>query len=122
VPTRPRRCAAWSARWIGTKAWGSSTPTAWLSSSPGPKWGVDAVRLDVALARIGFPEEIDYRPDALAVAAAVKKGAVEAAVLLRPVSVSQIQAVADAGERMPEKTTFFQPKPLTGLVFRSLDD
>jgi uncharacterized protein (DUF1015 family) len=38
------------------------------------------------------------------------------------VSVSQIQAVADAGERMPEKTTFFQPKPLTGLVFRSLDD
>ena len=87
-----------------------------------PLRGVDAVRLDVALARIGFPEEIDYRPDALAVAAAVKKGAVEAAVLLRPVSVSQIQAVADAGERMPEKTTFFQPKPLTGLVFRSLDD
>jgi len=37
------------------------------------------------------------------------------------VSVAQIAAVAEAGERMPQKTTFFQPKPLTGLVFRSLD-
>ena len=43
------------------------------------------------------------------------------AILLRPVSVAQIEAVAEAGERMPQKTTFFQPKPLTGLVFRSLD-
>jgi hypothetical protein len=24
--------------------------------------------------------------------------------------------------RMPEKTTFFAPKPRTGMVFRSLDD
>jgi uncharacterized protein (DUF1015 family) len=37
------------------------------------------------------------------------------------VTVAQISAVADAGERMPEKTSFFRPKPLTGLVFRSLD-
>jgi uncharacterized protein (DUF1015 family) len=51
----------------------------------------------------------------------VAKGTLEAAVLLRPVSVGQIQAVAAAGERMPEKTTYFQPKPLTGLVFRPLD-
>jgi uncharacterized protein (DUF1015 family) len=29
--------------------------------------------------------------------------------------------VADAGARMPPKTTFFSPKPLTGLVFRSLE-
>ena len=52
---------------------------------------------------------------------AVAKGAADAAVLLRPVTVGQIAAVADAKERMPEKTSFFQPKPLTGLVFRSLD-
>jgi uncharacterized protein (DUF1015 family) len=35
--------------------------------------------------------------------------------------VAQIDTVAEAGLRMPPKTTFFQPKPLTGLVFRSLD-
>jgi len=82
---------------------------------------VDAARLDVALEHIGRPADLDYRPDAVAVAGAVAKGTLDAALLLRPVSVDQIQAVAAAGERMPEKTTFFQPKPLTGLVFRSFD-
>jgi uncharacterized protein (DUF1015 family) len=52
----------------------------------------------------------------------VEKGAADAAVLLRPVTVAQIRAAAFAGARMPEKTTFFSPKPRTGMVFRSLDD
>ena len=46
----------------------------------------------------------------------------DAAVLLRPVSVDTIRAAAAADLRMPEKTTFFAPKPRTGMVFRSLDD
>jgi uncharacterized protein (DUF1015 family) len=29
--------------------------------------------------------------------------------------------VADAGERMPQKSTFFYPKPATGLVMYPLD-
>ena len=66
-------------------------------------------------------EPIDYRNDAVTVAAMVAKGAADAAVLLRAVTVAQIDTVAEAGLRMPQKTTFFQPKPLTGLVFRSLD-
>ena len=45
----------------------------------------------------------------------------QAAVLLRPVDVDTIRAAAAAGVRMPEKTTFFSPKPRTGMVFRSLD-
>ena len=60
--------------------------------------------------------------DAAAVAALVEKGAADAAVLLRPVTVAQIRAAAFAGVRMPEKTTFFSPKPRTGMVFRSLDE
>jgi uncharacterized protein (DUF1015 family) len=90
-----------------------------------PLRDVPAVLLNVMLNRIAMsielPEEIDYRHDALAVAAMVAKGAADAAVLLRAPTVDQIAAVADAGARMPPKTTFFQPKPLTGLVFRSLD-
>jgi uncharacterized protein (DUF1015 family) len=92
-----------------------------LARLPEDLQGVDAARLDVALERIGRPADLDYRPDAVVVAGAVAKGKLGAAVLLRPVSVGQIQAVANAGERMPEKTTYFQPKPLTGLVFRALD-
>jgi uncharacterized protein (DUF1015 family) len=30
--------------------------------------------------------------------------------------VREVQAVATAGERMPHKSTYFFPKPLTGLV------
>jgi uncharacterized protein (DUF1015 family) len=82
---------------------------------------VDAARFDAILDRVGTPPEIDYRNDAVTVAGLVAKGAADAAVLLRAVSVAQIDTVAEAGLRMPQKTTFFQPKPLTGLVFRSLD-
>ncbi|MGQ0824799.1 MAG: DUF1015 family protein [Actinomycetota bacterium] len=62
-----------------------------------------------------------YRHDATAVAALVDKGAATIAVLCSPVSVAQTRAAAVAGARMPQKTTFFWPKPRTGMVFRTLD-
>jgi uncharacterized protein (DUF1015 family) len=66
--------------------------------------------------------DVTYRNDAATVASLVEKGAAGAAVLLRPVTVGQIRAAADARVRMPQKTTFFAPKPRTGMVFRCLDD
>ena len=85
---------------------------------------VDAARFDLILGRMSLSVDLpglDYRHDAYTVAAMVAKGTVDMAFLLRPVSVVQIAEVAAVGQRMPQKTTFFQPKPLTGLVFRSLD-
>jgi uncharacterized protein (DUF1015 family) len=52
---------------------------------------------------------------------AVASDRVQAVVLLRPVSVDQIAEWARAGRRMPPKTTYFHPKPRTGMVFRTLD-
>jgi uncharacterized protein (DUF1015 family) len=43
------------------------------------------------------------------------------AVLLRPVDVADVLAVAARGERMPRKSTSFGPKPRTGLVLRLFD-
>jgi len=43
-----------------------------------------------------------------------------AAFLMRPTPVEQVRAVADAGETMPPKSTYFFPKLLTGLVFNPL--
>jgi uncharacterized protein (DUF1015 family) len=62
-----------------------------------------------------------YRHDAAACAFLVDKGNASAAVLCSPVSVELTRAVSLAGERMPQKTTFFWPKPRTGMVFRALD-
>jgi uncharacterized protein (DUF1015 family) len=43
------------------------------------------------------------------------------ALLLNPTKVSEVQAVATAGERMPHKSTYFFPKPLTGLVMNVME-
>lgn len=43
------------------------------------------------------------------------------AILLRAVDPITLRAVADAGERLPQKTTYFYPKVPAGLVIRSLD-
>jgi uncharacterized protein (DUF1015 family) len=81
---------------------------------------LDSSRLDVALASL--PEhQLSYQHGVDNVRAAVASGAAQAGVLLRPATVAQIEATAHGGERMPPKTTFFHPKPKTGLVFRLLD-
>ena len=62
-----------------------------------------------------------YRHDAHAVAALVEKASATAAILCSPVSVGHTRAAAVDRVRMPQKTTFFWPKPRTGMVFRTLD-
>ncbi len=42
--------------------------------------------------------------------------------LLNPTRVEEVKAVAEAGERMPQKSTFFFPKQVTGLVINPLFD
>jgi uncharacterized protein (DUF1015 family) len=51
----------------------------------------------------------------------VRTGDAQAAVLLRPATVAQISSWAHERRRMPPKTTYFSPKPRTGMVFRPLD-
>jgi uncharacterized protein (DUF1015 family) len=43
------------------------------------------------------------------------------AVIMNPLAVSDVLAVAEGGERVPRKSTSFGPKPRTGLVLRLLD-
>lgn len=44
------------------------------------------------------------------------------ALLLNATKVGEVQAVATAGERMPHKSTYFYPKPLTGLVINVMEE
>jgi len=83
---------------------------------------VDAARFDVCVRPALQDADLSYRDDALTVASMVEKGVADVAVLLRPVTVAQIRAAAFARIRMPEKTSYFSPKPRTGMVFRRLDD
>jgi uncharacterized protein (DUF1015 family) len=81
---------------------------------------LDSSRLDVALARLPA-HQLSYQHGWDLAVAEVAKGRAQAAVLLRPASVAQIAGTGRGGERMPPKTTFFWPKPRTGLVFREVD-
>ena len=71
---------------------------------------------------IADPARFDYYPESAVdeMKAVVDRGDYDAAVALHPVSLEELIAVADAGLShpdvvMPEKSTFFSPKILTGL-------
>jgi uncharacterized protein (DUF1015 family) len=53
--------------------------------------------------------------------AEVREGRAAVAFFLNPTPVQSVLAVADAGDLMPEKSTYFHPKPPAGLVMRDLD-
>jgi uncharacterized protein (DUF1015 family) len=65
--------------------------------------------------------EVVHRHTVSEAMAAMASGEAEAAFILRPVTVKQIDVWANERRRMPPKTTYFSPKPRTGMVFRSLD-
>jgi uncharacterized protein (DUF1015 family) len=82
---------------------------------------LDSSRLDVAMAGLPSSVQVRFQHGLDLVVRAVGNGDAQAGVLLRPARVDQITGIGRGGQRMPPKTTFFYPKPRTGLVFRDLD-
>lgn len=52
----------------------------------------------------------------------VQQGNSQCAFILNPTRVSEIREVASNGEKMPQKSTYFYPKMITGLVMNQLED
>ncbi len=81
--------------------------------------------LDSSLLRAALdtfpPHGLAYQPGLPAARAEVGAGRAVAAVLLNPVTVAQIERVAEGGRRMQPKSTYFYPKPRTGMAFRPLE-
>lgn len=69
----------------------------------------------------GASDALSYVSDAAAAVGAVRRGEADQAYLLNPTRVTQVCDVASAGDRMPPKSTFFVPKPVTGLVLHRLE-
>ncbi len=63
---------------------------------------------------------VSFTRDAQAALAVVRAGEAQVALLLNPTRVRQICEVAEAGDRMPQKSTYFYPKLITGLVMNPL--
>ena len=79
---------------------------------------LDSARLEATL--VDTEHEVTYQHGVRTVLAALRDGTARSAVLIRPVSLAEIQRTATTGELMPPKSTFFTPKLRTGMVLRSL--
>ncbi len=53
--------------------------------------------------------------------AQVDAGHKQAAFFMNPVKMEQLMKVTEAGERMPQKSTYFYPKVFTGLTIHKLE-
>jgi hypothetical protein len=70
---------------------------------------------------IAAPGSLRFTPDALEAVEAVRTEGAIAAYLLPPTTPDRIRKVVERGERLPQKSTYFWPKPRTGMVLMPLD-
>lgn len=75
--------------------------------------------LGIDSAKIDEESHVSYTRDEMEALQAVRQGNAQLAVLLNPTSPQQLRDVALAGDRMPQKSTYFYPKLPTGLVINS---
>jgi hypothetical protein len=96
----------------------------WLTPRPGyfdDVRALDGLWLEHVLA--GVDHDVTYQHGVDEVKQIVSDDPkVAAAVLIRPVSMAEIERTAREGLLMPPKSTFFTPKLRTGLLLRPLDE
>ena len=76
--------------------------------------------LDVQLVDTLGQDGISYTPDAAEAERRVRDGEAAVAYLLRPTRIEDVFAHARRGEVLPQKTTYFFPKLISGLLFHPL--
>ena len=79
---------------------------------------LDSAYLEHALSSV--QHEVRYQHGVTEVQHELSTSDAAAAILIRPVSVAEIQRTANEGLLMPPKSTFFSPKLRTGFVLREM--
>jgi uncharacterized protein (DUF1015 family) len=100
-----------------------------LAGMPEPYRRLDTAVLEALVLRgaLGMSEDdishlrgLDYSKNLADAIERVESGAADAGFFMRATPVEQVREVAEAGESMPPKSTYFYPKVPTGLVFNPL--
>ena len=98
------------------------------TATPGERLDVAVLEREILVPTFGADQAklsadgvLTYTKDALEAMAMVAEGRAGAAAILRPIPKPDVAAVAEAGETMPQKSTYFFPKLLTGMAFHPLD-
>jgi len=97
------------------------------SADPVSRLDVSVLHREILQRELGLePAELEserylsYSRDVATLLDRLETGAGQAAFLLRPPAVSDVVEVARAGQVMPQKSTYFFPKPASGIVFNPL--
>jgi uncharacterized protein (DUF1015 family) len=108
-----------------------SSSRSWVLTSNEPATAQLDVRIlqtDILEELLGLQEEaavaggqLRYVKDDAHAAGLVERGEAQLAFLLNPTPIEAIETIARTGGRMPRKTTYFLPKPLTGFVIYPVD-
>lgn len=69
---------------------------------------------------IAAQENLSFEKGSEKAAAAVSSGQAQAAFIINATKMEQLKAVSDAKDVMPQKSTYFQPKLITGAVLRAM--
>jgi uncharacterized protein (DUF1015 family) len=77
---------------------------------------VDSLVVDQLRSMSATGAKVTYSPSTKSAIQTVYSEGAVGAVLLKPTTVEQVLAVADAGAFMPQKSTYFDPKVPSGLV------
>jgi uncharacterized protein (DUF1015 family) len=99
--------------------------TAGLRQDPVKRLDVSVLHNEIlkpcfGISKIEKSKKIDFTRDAGEACARVRRGDFQAAFFLRPTSLGEMLLVSKKGLKMPQKSTYFYPKLLTGLVFHDL--
>jgi len=106
-------------------------PLPWPDERSAAWRGLDVAALEVALfdkllgidrETIARGEHISFTSDADSAIAAVEKQEAQAAVLMRPTTVADVESVVGSGDRLPQKSTHFFPKMYSGIFGVSLEE
>jgi uncharacterized protein (DUF1015 family) len=65
-------------------------------------------------------DHVSYTSSAMQALDMVSSGEAQMALLVAPSTVDDLMTIADAGDRMPPKSTYFWPKVPAGLVIHDL--
>src|SRR5205814_1507485 len=77
--------------------------------------------LGISWQALAHTPDVVYTRDEEEAVRKVQSGECQLACLLQNPTVTEVRDVASAGDKMPQKSTFFYPKLWSGLVLRSLE-
>jgi len=103
----------------GTGAWFLHLPP--LPERLKPRETLEVVRLHELIPQVARVADVKFPKDPEEAAAAARRSPSVLAVFLPPISSHLITSIAFGGETLPQKSTFFLPKPASGLVLRLIE-